>query len=70
MDALLSPSGVNGFLLYTAVVAGVGLKFVGVNIMNAAYVLFLIVLPLGVLFFREPIMVRAEKMRHKAHENA
>ena len=68
VNALLSPSGVNGFLLYTSVVAGVGLKFIGVNIMSAPYVLFLIILPLCVLFFREPIMVWAERARNKAHE--
>ncbi|GHU45847.1 hypothetical protein FACS1894120_1500 [Clostridia bacterium] len=67
VSALLSPSGVNGFILYTAVIAGLGLKFVGVDIMNTAYIVILIILPLCVQFFHKPIIGLVEKARKKAH---
>lgn len=54
--ALLSSNGAAGLVFYTAVLTGaVRMLLTGAEVFTAPYVLCLIVLPLLVMFFREPI---------------
>jgi V/A-type H+-transporting ATPase subunit I len=54
---IFSASGICGFVLYGSLVAGLGSSFaLGVDIMNPAYVICLIVLPLVLIFFKELIL--------------
>ncbi len=54
---IFGASGVCGFVFYASLIAGFGCSFVfGVDIMNTAYVLGLIVLPLVLIFFKEPLL--------------
>ena len=55
-NALFGPNGVAGLIFYIALVAGLVCQMLlGLSVMNAAYVICLIVLPLLVIFFREPL---------------
>ncbi|MBO6301299.1 MAG: ATPase [Ruminiclostridium sp.] len=54
---IFGASGICGFVLYASLVAGLGCSFaLHIEIMNTAYVLFLIVLPLVLIFFKEPLL--------------
>ena len=56
-SALFGASGVFGFIFYGSLVAGLGSSFAfGVDIMNSFYVIFLVVLPLLAIFFKEPLL--------------
>ncbi len=56
-DAIISPNGIVGIVFYASVMAGVALQMgLGINVLTAPYVLCLIVLPLILLFFKEPIV--------------
>lgn len=56
-DAIISPNGIVGMVFYTSVMAGVALQMgLGINVLTTPYVLCLIVLPLLLLFFKEPIV--------------
>lgn len=62
--ALFGVNGVSGLLFYTALVAGlVCTMLLGVNIMTPPYIIGLIVLPLILVFLREPLSkkLRGEK---------
>ncbi len=63
-NALFGVNGAAGLIFYTSLVAGLVCTLVlKVNIMNTAYVLGLIVLPLILVFFREPLskLLKGEK---------
>lgn len=54
--ALFGVNGVAGLVFYTSLVAGLGSNMLfGVSIMNPAYIICLIVIPLLLVFFREPL---------------
>lgn len=56
-SGIFGGSGICGLVLYASIIAGVGLNFVfHIDVMNTAYVLGLIVLPLVLIFFKEPIL--------------
>ena len=62
--ALFGVNGVAGLVFYTALIAGLVLSLVlDIHVMNTAYILLLIVLPLLLIFFREPLsrLLRGEK---------
>ncbi len=62
--ALFGVNGVAGLVFYTSLVIGLaGSLLMGWKIMNTAYVLCLIVLPLLLIFFREPLskLLRGER---------
>lgn len=62
-DAILSPSGIVGMVFYASVMAGVALQIgLGIEMFTAPYVICLIVLPLVLLFFKEPIISFVSKM--------
>lgn len=62
-NALFGSNGVIGLVFYSALLAGLVLQLLlGKTIMTAPYVLFLIVLPLVLMFFREPL---GALMKHK-----
>ncbi|WP_195984159.1 V-type ATPase 116kDa subunit family protein [Clostridium sp. D33t1_170424_F3] len=53
-NALFGPNGLAGLVFYTALVAGFGGQLIfGWQIVNTAYIIGLIVLPILVMFFRE-----------------
>ncbi len=55
-DALFGPSGAAGLVFYGSLLAAGGLLFLtGSNLFSLPYVLLLIVLPLLLMFFREPL---------------
>lgn len=50
-------NGITGLIFYTSLVVGLVSKFfLNKNIMSTSYILFLIVLPLLLLFFKEPLI--------------
>ena len=54
--ALFSPSGVAGMVFYLSLILGCVAQFLlNVPVMNTAYILLLIVLPLILMFLREPL---------------
>lgn len=56
-DAIISPNGIVGIVFYASVMAGVVLQMLlGINVLTPVYVICLIVLPLLLLFFKEPIV--------------
>lgn len=55
-NALFSPSGAAGFIFFASVVAGLICQMVlGIEIMSLPYILLLIVLPLILIFLKEPL---------------
>lgn len=55
-NGLFGPNGVAGFVFYVSLVAGaLGQLVLGLKIMTPVYVLVLIVLPVVVMLFREPL---------------
>ncbi|MFV0401146.1 MAG: V-type ATP synthase subunit I [Oscillospiraceae bacterium] len=68
----LSSNGLSGFVFYAAVLLGAVFTLLGYQVFSLPYILFLIVLPLALIFFREPIS-RYVKLRAKdsdLHHNA
>ncbi len=64
-NALFGVNGVAGFIFYTALVAGLASSMLlGVSIMTTPYVIGLIVLPILLVFLREPL---SKLMRHEGH---
>ena len=62
--ALFGVNGAAGLVFYTSLVAGLGSNMLfGVSIMNPAYIICLIVIPLLLVFFREPLskLIRGER---------
>lgn len=60
-SALFGANGVAGFIFYVSLVAGlICTMFLGIEIMNIFYILFLIVVPLILMFLREPLGRLAE----------
>ncbi len=60
-SAFFGANGVSGFVFYVSLVAGLICQMMlGIEIMNVAYILCLIVLPLILIFLREPLGKLAE----------
>lgn len=55
-NGLFGASGLVGFVFYVALILGVGGSFIGLNLMSPVYIALFIVLPLVVMFFKEPIL--------------
>ena len=54
---IFGASGICGFVFYASLAVGLGLSFgFGIDIMNTAYILILVVLPLVAIFFKEPLL--------------
>ena len=61
-NAVLGPNGIVGLIFYASLVFGaVGQLAFGMKIFNIAYILIFILLPLLIMFFKEPL----EKLLHK-----
>ncbi len=70
-SGIFGASGICGFVLYASLVAGLGCKFaLGVDIMKVPYVICLIVLPLVLIFLKEPILEHISKDRSGEKKNA
>ncbi len=56
-SGIFGASGICGFVFYASLVAGLGCSFaLGIEIMNPVYIVCLIVLPLVLIFFKEPLL--------------
>lgn len=64
-SALFSNNGIAGFVFFGSLLIGAVCELFGVHVMNAAYVLILIVLPIVAMFLREPLScwTRGKKFR-------
>lgn len=61
-EAVISPNGIVGMIFYAAVMAGVALQMgLGITVFTTPYVICLIILPLALIFFKEPIVNFNEK---------
>lgn len=62
-SALFSNNGIAGFVFFGSILAGAVCELFGVHVVNTAYVLILIILPLIAMFLREPLScwVRGKK---------
>ncbi|MGN0660837.1 MAG: V-type ATP synthase subunit I, partial [Oscillospiraceae bacterium] len=55
-EAVFGNNGVAGFIFYAALLAALALRFLfDVNVLNPFYIFFLIVLPLLLIFFKQPL---------------
>lgn len=69
-DALISPNGVSGVIFYFSLVLGAAFQLgFGIEMFTAPYVLGLIVLPIVLLFFKEPIVSLFEKLIRSKRKN-
>ena len=56
-SGIFGASGICGFVFYASLVVGLGCSFaLGIDIMNTAYILLLVVLPLVLIFLKEPLL--------------
>lgn len=61
-QAVISPNGFTGMIFYASVMIGVALQLgLGIPVFSTPYILCLIVLPLVLMFFKEPIISLLEK---------
>lgn len=69
-EAVLSPSGVVGMIFYASVMTGAALQLgFGIPVFSAPYVVCLIILPLVLLFFKEPIISLTSKIFKSESKN-
>ncbi len=70
-NGIFGASGLVGFIFYVALLLGVGGSFIGLELMNPVYIALFIVLPLLVMFFKEPILhlLKAKKVRNGGKGN-
>lgn len=54
-NAIFGQNGIAGFLFYGSLAAGLGATAFGVNVLSLPYVLGLMVLPIILIFFKEPL---------------
>lgn len=67
---IFGPSGVLGLIFYVGLIAGLGLQMLaGIPIMQPYYVIPVIVLPLVLMFFKEPIVNAVKLIKTKDNEN-
>ena len=55
-ECLFSQNGVAGLVFYGALVIGAGFTAVGISVFSPLYILLLIVVPLLLIFLKEPLM--------------
>ncbi len=60
-NGLFGASGLTGFVFYVALILGLGGSFIGLDLMKPWYIALFIVLPLVLMFFKEPILHRMHK---------
>ncbi len=64
-NGLFGASGLTGFVFYVALLLGIGGSFIGLELMQPWYIVLFIVLPLVLMFFKEPILHRMHKRSAK-----
>lgn len=71
-EAVISPNGIVGMVFYASVMIGVALQLgLGIPAFSTPYVICLIVLPLALLFFKEPIVNLLTKLlKHGGKNNS
>lgn len=60
-NGLFGASGLTGFVFYVALLLGLGGSFIGLDLMQPWYIALFIILPLALMFFKEPILHRMHK---------
>ncbi len=60
-NGLFGASGLTGFVFYVALLLGLGGSFIGLQLMQPWYIILFIVLPLLLMFFKEPVLHRIAK---------
>ncbi len=70
-NGIFGASGLVGFIFYVALLLGAGGSFIGLELMSPVYIALFIVLPLLVMFFKEPILhlLKAKKVRNGGKGN-
>ena len=64
-NALFGANGIAGFVFYVSLLVGLVLQmFLGLEVMNPVYIIFLIALPLVAIFLKEPLGTLIEKKKH------
>lgn len=62
-EAVINPNGIVGMIFYASLMVGAALTLgLGINVFSAPYVICLIVIPLVVMFLKEPIVNMSNKM--------
>ena len=62
-QAVINPNGFTGMIFYASLMVGVALQMgLGIEVLTTPYVLCLIVLPLALMFFKEPLISLLEKV--------
>lgn len=70
-NGLFGASGLLGFIFYGALVLGLGGSFLGLELMEPWYVVSFLVLPLFLMFFKEPLLqAMKEEKKPKTAERA
>lgn len=65
-EAVISPNGIVGMIFYASVMAGVALQMgLGIQMFTVPYIICLIILPLALIFFKEPIVSLFSKKKGK-----
>ena len=65
-SAFFGANGVSGFVFYVSLVVGLVCQmFLGIAVMTPIYIIFLIAVPLILIFFREPLGELAKKSKNK-----
>lgn len=70
-EAVIGPNGIVGMIFYASVMVGAALTLgIGINVFSAPYIICLIIIPLVVMFFKEPIVNMSNKvLKPRAREN-
>ena len=70
-NGLFGASGLTGFVFYVALILGAGGTFIGLDLLKPWYIALFIVLPLVLMFFKEPILhlMNAEKSAKTGKSN-
>lgn len=71
-EAVISPNGIVGMIFYASLMVGAALTLgMGINVFTTPYVLCLIVMPLIIMFLKEPIVSLVNKvLKPKARDDA
>ena len=54
-EGVFGPNGISGLIFYASLVYGIIMMLTGTPVMTAPYIIFLIVIPLFLIFMREPL---------------
>lgn len=71
VNAVFGNNGIAGFVFFGALLAGIGCAMTGTaNLFTAPYIIFLIIVPVAAMFFREPLGCRMKGEKFKMESGA